>query len=79
MVETGSQNQLHTSASNLSPTPTHRSHLAGIKQGVSVDSSRLLQHGRKMSIDDIEIEQCKLEPKVEGRIVIINDEVNPFG
>lgn len=31
--------------------------------------------GRKMSIDEIEYEQCRLEPKIESRIVIINDEV----
>lgn len=31
--------------------------------------------GRKMSIDEIEFEQCRLEPKTENRIVIINDEV----
>ena len=31
--------------------------------------------GRKMSIDEIEYEQCRLEPKTENRIVIINDEV----
>lgn len=30
---------------------------------------------RKMSIDEIEYEQCRLEPKIEGRIIIINDEV----
>lgn len=31
--------------------------------------------GRRMSIDEIKYEQCRLEPKIENRIVIINDEV----
>lgn len=63
----------------LSTSPVHRGSLLGMKKIPSVDSSRLLTNGRKMSIDEIESQQCRLEPKIEGRIVIINDEVTRFG
>ena len=39
------------------------------------ENAKKILPGRKMSIDEIEYEQCRLEPKVENRIVIINDEV----
>ena len=68
-----------TPATNVSTSPVHRNSFMGVKKIPSVDSSRILQNGRKMSIDEIEIEQCRLEPKIEGRIIIINDEVTRFG
>lgn len=52
---------------------------SGVKKQSSIslmltDGSKKVP-GRKMSIDEIEYEQCRLEPKTENRIVIINDEV----
>jgi len=55
----------------------HNSHKAAplIKsKGLSFDSSRK-SLGRKTSIDEIEFEQCRLEPRCEGRILVFTDEV----
>jgi 5'-nucleotidase len=48
------------------------------RRGLSVESAArksLASMGRKTSIDEIEFEQCRLEPKIEGRILILTDEV----
>lgn len=53
-----------------------------LKRGMSLDAVgkrnlfKLQQD--KTSIDKVEYEQCKLEPKVEDRIIILTDEVNLF-
>lgn len=51
----------------------HRNSVA--KKGLNLDTRKPIRE-RKTSIDEIEFEQCRLEPRVEGRIVIITDEVN---
>lgn len=51
-----------------------------LKRGMSLDAVgkrnlfKLQQD--KTSIDKVEYEQCKLEPKVEDRIIILTDEVS---
>lgn len=53
---------------------------APLKRGMSLDAVgkrnlfKLQQD--KTSIDKVEYEQCKLEPKVEDRIIVLTDEVN---
>ncbi|RWS06235.1 trifunctional nucleotide phosphoesterase protein YfkN-like protein [Dinothrombium tinctorium] len=51
--------------------PPHRQ----CKRSISLDPRRSLTNNRRISIDDIEYEQCKLEPKVEGRIMIVTEEI----
>ncbi|KAI1285501.1 Trifunctional nucleotide phosphoesterase protein YfkN [Halotydeus destructor] len=46
----------------------------GARKNNYVDSVRKAS-GRKISVDEIEFEQCRLEPKVENRIIILTDEV----
>lgn len=64
-----------SSPSSTSGSPLQKNPLLSKMRHLSLDSSRKNPSGRRLSIEDIEMEQCKLEPKVEGRIVIINDEV----
>ena len=55
---------------------------APLKRGMSLDAVgkrnlfKLQQD--KTSIDKVEYEQCKLEPKVEDRIIILTDDVSFF-
>lgn len=53
----------------------HRNSIA--KKGLNLDTRKPIRE-RKTSIDEIEFEQCRLEPRLEGRIVIISNEVNGF-
>ncbi|KFM65856.1 5'-nucleotidase, partial [Stegodyphus mimosarum] len=58
-----------------SSQPTAR---APLRRGFSLDAvakRNLFKMQDKTSIDKIEYEQCKLEPKIEGRIIILSDEV----
>ncbi|XP_054710745.1 trifunctional nucleotide phosphoesterase protein YfkN-like [Uloborus diversus] len=54
---------------------------APLKRGVSLDAMakrnlfKFQDKSSKTSIDKVEYEQCKMEPKVEARIVILTDEV----
>lgn len=41
----------------------------------SPDPGRRVSRSRRTSIDEIEFEQTKLEPKIEGRILILTEEV----
>lgn len=49
-----------------------------LRRGVSLDSTTLSRRPllrRQTSLDDIERETCKLEPKIEGRILLLTDEL----
>ncbi|KAG0415675.1 hypothetical protein HPB47_007158 [Ixodes persulcatus] len=50
---------------------------APLKRGLSLDASarRGLFRQRQASLEDVEHETCKMEPKVENRIVILTEEV----
>lgn len=57
--------------------PTTR---APLKRGFSLDAvgkrNLFKLQDKQTSIDKVEYEQCKLEPKVENRIIILTDEVS---
>ncbi|XP_022244035.1 uncharacterized protein LOC106461380 [Limulus polyphemus] len=53
-------------------------HRAPLRRGASLDAAgkrNLFVAMRQPSLDDIEHEQCKLEPKEDGRISVLTDEV----
>lgn len=48
-----------------------------LRRGVSLDTaSKRPVLRRQTSLDDLERETCKLEPKVDGRILILTEEVS---
>ena len=51
-----------------------------LRRGVSLDATaRRPMLKRQTSLDDIERETCRLEPKLEGRILLLTDEVRSPG
>lgn len=66
-----------SNGSNNLTNPSHRNSVMKKSQIFhSTESNAIRKNStRKLSVGEIEYEQCKLEPKVEGRIVVITDEV----
>jgi len=63
------------------PPSSHPSSAKGsLKRGMSIDTARKTLSaapfgGSRLSVDEIELTQCRLEPKVENRIVILTKEI----
>ncbi|RWS24370.1 trifunctional nucleotide phosphoesterase protein YfkN-like protein [Leptotrombidium deliense] len=71
--------KMHEMGSSLGIEPTTivttQASSRNYKKSISLENRKSLVGNRRLSIDDIEHEQCKLEPKVEGRIILINDQI----
>lgn len=79
IIESSSSNGSSSCNSIINNNPSHRNSVI-LKKSQSIfhstESNAIRKCStRKLSLGEIEYEQCKLEPKVEGRIVIVSNEV----